>query len=104
MQRYGKIHNIAVNCPRIGILHQTLCARRRNCTPCWQEERDLKSMEKGAVRPRGPTAPTLLPACAHQDKAANVRLLAQIAFIVAAAFVGVIGSGLDVPSYALSMI
>ena len=50
-------------------------------------------MEKGAVRPRGPTAPTLLPACAHQDKAANVRLLAQVAFIVAAAFVGVIGSG-----------
>ena len=52
-------------------------------------------MEKGAVRPRGPTAPTLLPACAHQDKAVNARLLAQIAFIVAAAFVGVIGSGLD---------
>ena len=26
MQRYGKIHNIAVNCPQIGILHQTLCA------------------------------------------------------------------------------
>lgn len=63
-------------------------------------------MEKGAVRLRGPTAPTLLSACAHQDKAVNARSSSQVASalaVVVGAFIARLLGGQIVQDFLLGL-